>query len=423
MKRAMARDVGTAIVAGMRSVAIAALAFACAAQAQTPGSVNDYQLPPAPSPAAPAPQGPVDNQNPVARPTTPAPATPTPAEPVPRIELPASSPAAAPTDRPAATPAASQRVQRRAQAVATPAPASPATAPAATDAPAPPAALPSAALPAPVAMPAASTAGAGRDLWLALAAGGALLIAVIAFLLWRRRKPAAVAAEEPALTVETPAVDPPAAEPARTEPAAAPVPSPAPPPLAEAAPRPLPRPAFALPAVEVRLAAETLRLSVVYATLSYRLAVTNSGDGPLGALRISGDLASGHASLSIGQQLLLDGSGLDGRHELTGLAPGETANLAGELRLPLAQVVPLRAGAALFFAPLARFLIEAGEEAGVAASFSESRVFTIGLPSDRPGGAMQPLRLDLGPQLFRELDQREIDLSQWLPLDAARRAG
>lgn len=434
MKRAMARDGGTAIIAGMRSVAMAALVFACAAQAQNPGSVDDYRLPPAPSPAAPAAQGPVDSQNPVARPSTPAPASPSTQEPsaqpaaVPRIELPEAPSTAAP--------AGPQRVQRRERPVATQALPTPAAAPTdttdtavTTEAAGPPVALP-APVPAPAAdTPAASASGTRPDVWLAVAAGGALLAAAIGILLWRRRKPTPTPADEPMF--EAPAVDAPAIEPEPASPAATPAPNPAPPPFAEAASRPMPHPAFAAPPLDIQLTVETLRLSVVYATLSYRLTLTNPGQAPLGTLRISGDLASGHASLPIGQQLLLDGDGLDGQHELPGLAPGETAALKGELRLPLAQVIPLRAGSALFFAPLARFLIEAGgkDEPGAnpsanpSARFSESRVFTVGLPSDRPGGSMQPLRLDLGPQLFRELDQREIDLAQWLPLDAARRAG
>jgi hypothetical protein len=155
--------------------------------------------------------------------------------------------------------------------------------------------------------------------------------------------------------------------------------------------------------------------------LSYQLELANRGDAALASLRVAGDMISGHASLPTWQQLSLDGQELELKHEVAALAPGEAATLKGELRVPLAEILPLRAGTAVLFAPLARFRVEATREGRDA--LADTRIFTIGQPSERPGGAMQPFRLDLGPQLFRQVEQREVDLSRWLPLDEARRAG
>lgn len=95
------------------------------------------------------------------------------------------------------------------------------------------------------------------------------------------------------------------------------------------------------------------------------------------------------------QQLSLDGVPLPKMHEVAALFPGETVT-CGEMRIPLADVLPLRAGAVTMFAPLARFLIEA--ERGDGGGFGDTHVFTLGLPSQRRGDTMQPFRLDLGPR-------------------------
>ena len=77
-------------------------------------------------------------------------------------------------------------------------------------------------------------------------------------------------------------------------------------------------------------------------------------------------------------------------HEVPSLAPGETVELKGELRLPLARGMPIRQGAAVVFVPLARF--RAGAAGG------EPRCFTVVVGQPSPRGALQPHRLDLGPR-------------------------
>src|SRR5690606_22889654 len=109
------------------------------------------------------------------------------------------------------------------------------------------------------------------------------------------------------------------------------------------APKPQSQPQPATGPLEFVFEPQSLRLSVVYATLSYRLTLTNRTDTAFTALKVSGDITSGHSSLPIEQQLALDGAPLEAKHDAAALAPGETLSLTGELRIPLAEVLPLRA--------------------------------------------------------------------------------
>ena len=68
---------------------------------------------------------------------------------------------------------------------------------------------------------------------------------------------------------------------------------------------------------------------------------------------------------------------------IAALVPGETLALSGELSCPIAEILPLRAGAALLFAPLARFRIDTQCSQGN--RLSETFIFTLGLPSPRHG--------------------------------------
>jgi hypothetical protein len=235
------------------------------------------------------------------------------------------------------------------------------------------------------------------------------VLGLAGFLLWRRRRPAEAEAHyEPAPPPPEAQPSPPAAltPPPRREPktaAAPPPPSPSPPsqpqpappqPLATAEPRP----------IEMQLEARHLSRALVNATLAYRLTLTNRGGAPAGPLRILGDITSAHASLSAQEQLSLDGGSLATLHEVPALPPGGSLTLSGELRLPLASILPIHSGGARVFVPLARFRIEAASEV------LATRVFVVGQASEVPGGALRPFPLDRGPGVDRILGQRELEL-------------
>jgi hypothetical protein len=126
------------------------------------------------------------------------------------------------------------------------------------------------------------------------------------------------------------------------------------------------------------------------ATLAYQLTLSNKGEAPLEALSVAADLVAAHVSLPREALMAAPDTELPERHAVPSLAPGETVELKGELRLPLAQAMPIRQGQAVVFVPLARF--RAAAEGG------EPRCFTVVVGQPSPRGAIQPIRLDLGPR-------------------------
>jgi outer membrane biosynthesis protein TonB len=352
-------------------------------------SVADFRLPtPTPTPT-PRAQGPVDPNLPPPRPAVPTPSpTPAPA-PTPVITVP-TLPTPSPTPAPAPRSTAS-----RPAPVTTPAPAA-TVAPAQTDlgediAPSPlPQAFPEAASTAAPATAEEDDAGSSFWSWLI----GLLIVAgagLVAFL-WLRRRVGPIG---PVVVpeIERPRVPPP------PEPKPEPAPS-----------SPLPEPAVAAPAdapvaaaphpLYISIEPSKLALTLMNATLSYRLTLTNRGAEPLEDITIAADLVGAHAALQREEQLAGPLTELVERHRLAGLAPDESGEVSGELRLPLAMVRPIIQGKAVLLVPLARFRVSAGGQ--------EPRCFTVvvGQPSPRKDTAIQPVRLDLGPRIYAGLAGR-----------------
>lgn len=187
--------------------------------------------------------------------------------------------------------------------------------------------------------------------------------------------------------------------------------------VAELPRRPLPQPNFSptppapaqaeLPEdISVSFEPVTMRLSLFYATLQYRLVLTATGTRA--PLKVLGDLISAHASLTQDEQLAPPPESLPQIHALPGLSSREPVELKGEIQLPLAAIRALRQGGGAFFVPLVRICL-IGED-GTALR----RVFTLGLPGGAAG--LAPLRTDTGPRSFEPLAAREIELARQLPL-------
>ncbi len=378
---------------GAIRTASAALALGLA----LPAAAQDvFSLPPGTASPAARPAGPVDADAPVVRPRPTQTATPQPSA------TPTAAPAATPTPTTAAT---RQPVVRPNTAPRqTPTTAAPT---ASASAPVDPLALPGAASPAPTAAfptaiptlapaPAASTPAADTAPsfdWTAYAPGallGALaLLALLGGLLWRRRKSGAA----PEVEFEPPVV--PAAQP-EPQAVAPPPPAPAPEPATLAQPEGL----------EIALEARRLDASLMATTLSYQLRLTNHGTTPLTALAIEGDMVAAHSSLPVEQQIANPDHKLELRHALVELAPGESAEFKGEMRLPLTAITPIRAGNAAYFVPLARLRVAAAVTTDE--SLILAQTFVIGELPEQPGGALRPFRLDLGPRTFGKLGQRTV---------------
>lgn len=385
----MTRRVG-AILAGLLTLGLVA-----------PAAAQDvFSLPPGTASPTARPAGPVDADAPVVRPRPTQ--TPTP--------QPSATPSAAPAAAPTPTSAATRQPVVRPSTAPRPAPT------ASTVAPSNPLALPGAASPAPTAAfptaiptlapaPAASTPAAEQapvSDWAAFAVGalvGALaLLALVGGLLWRRRKTGAareIEFEPPVVAKSQPEPQP------EPQPAARPAPTPTP-----AAPIPEPAQAAQPEGLQIALEARRLDASLVATTLAYQLRLTNHGDTPLTALAIEGDMVAAHSSLPVEQQIASPGQKLELRHALVELAPGDSAEFKGELRLPLTAITPIRAGNAAYFVPLARLRVEAAQAADHALVVAQT--FVIGELPEQPGGALRPFRLDLGPRTFGKLGQRAV---------------
>ncbi|SFF95862.1 hypothetical protein SAMN05518801_104157 [Novosphingobium sp. CF614] len=248
---------------------------------------------------------------------------------------------------------------------------------------------------------------------------------VLGFLLMRRRRAPAIEDEAetdrfeaPVGTVEEPLPAPPTLTPVLM-PVLAPV----------LAPATIPAPSFApaLPAEPARASGQmdfepiAMRVSLVYATLQFRLVLTARTAFPAG--RLLGDMISAHGSLSRDEQLAPPPQALAIIQAIPRLAPGQVLDVKGELRLPLAAIRPLRQGAATFMVPLVRLALLGDGQPGLP-RLELGCVFTIGIPGAGP--ALAPLRLDTGPRDFPGLSAREIEAARrtvLLPLDPARAAG
>jgi hypothetical protein len=368
------------------------------AQAQ---SVSDYRLPGATQTPDPRSQGPVDSENPVVsapRPTASAPPT-TPTATATPTPQPTSAPAAG-TSTPAAPRGGAGAPARRASplapaAIPTPASSSSAEAPPSTPA-LPPFATPTGASPLPTppstVLPTTSeppSISKAAWPWPWLAGAAALLVALLGLGWWWRRKPE----REPQVDFEPPVVASP-----RAEPETAPPPAPSTP-----APAPAPTPPAGL---AIELEARRMNASLMATTLSYQLRLTNHGDEPLSALAIEGDMVAAHASLPPERQIASSAERLELRHALVSLAPGESAEFTGDMRLPLASITPIRAGEAAYFVPLARLRVEASTAGGSA--LIETQTFVIGEVANHPGAPLRPFRLDLGPRNYQNLGQRAV---------------
>jgi hypothetical protein len=248
------------------------------------------------------------------------------------------------------------------------------------------AATPAATLPSFANPSAATPEEPARPWWPWIAAAFALGAAAFAGLWWLRRR------SGPVGILVVPEIE---------RPRVPPTPEPAPdlqPELAEA-PAPQPLPAEPHP-LHIGIELRKLTLTLMNATLGYRLTLTNAGLEPLEDIAIAADLIGAHGSLP--REVLLAGPAteLPVTHRLAGLAPGESADVTGEVRVPLAELRPITQGRAQLFVPLARFRIGAQGE--------EPRCFTLvaGQPSPSGNGAIQPVRLDHGPRIYDGLAGR-----------------
>lgn len=217
-------------------------------------------------------------------------------------------------------------------------------------------------------------AGNGSDFPWLWALAGLLAVGLAGLALWWWRREAGV--------IEVPEIERP-----RVVPSALPPKPAAPPPVVSGEP------------LQVALEPQRLSLTLLNATLTWRLELSNAGPTPLTGLVIGADMISAHASMTKEEQLSGPGaSPAVADQRIDRLEPGESHTLSGEFRLPLSQIVPIRQGKAALLLPLARFRVEADGSRPLV------RTFAVGQPGS--GAGLQPFRLDEGPRIFPHLIQR-----------------
>ncbi|MCI4591017.1 hypothetical protein MOK15_13065 [Sphingobium sp. BYY-5] len=377
-----------------------------AQQAQEPAPT--FSLPPAGTAPAPNPnrQGPeldVYRDQPRTAPPVVAPTVVPPPVPVQPAPTPQSTPPRPMPVRPAPEqPRATRPAEREAPATVqpTPAPVAPTNAVEPTNETAP---IIAPSLPAPAtnavetpeAVPAIPTEQGSKLPWVI---GGALaLVALAAFLLLRRRRPVEVE-EEPA----PPAVEVPPPAPAPVAPPA-PVESAPPPPAPVAAPEQRIA-TTGRPWLDMDMAVSQARYSLMGLTIVYSLILHNRGDRPAQDILIRGIVGNAGAQ----QQALLQGffAGDDGLplHSAVSIEPGETRQLAGELRLSPEQIVPVEMGQRSLLIPLAAFDLayrwDAVEDEALGHGRT-ARAFIVGQEQEPRAARLAPLRLDQGPRQYR----------------------
>lgn len=373
-------------------LAIAAVSSAVPARAQdtaqTPApSPGGFRLPTTPAPAPTDVQGPVDPDAPIltrprdTRPTptpTPRPApapTPTPmASPTPRVVPPTRGGSLPPRFTPPAIPTPQQS-----EAVVSGAAPFPEATPDTSILPSAP--VESGPVAAPATAAPAESEQSGLPGWLVPALVGLLAIAFGAFAFLRRRKRVT---EDVAPVIERPRAAPP------------------PPPANPEAATPPPA-ALTGPALLIEANVKQLARSVMAATLSYDLRVTNRSAQPLENVVFGGDFVTAHARIPTEQQLADPSVPLTPVQSLTRLDPGESAQISGEFRLPITEIRPIPHGKAVVYVPLLRVRAEATGMAPIA------RTFVVGLRQPGAGTRLQPFRLDEMPQTYLAVGQQALD--------------
>lgn len=154
--------------------------------------------------------------------------------------------------------------------------------------------------------------------------------------------------------------------------------------------------------LSLAIEARQLSISLMAATLSYRITLTNSGKAPVRGIAIAGDMISAHSSRSTEEQMATSSSALAPCHDIADIPAGKSVQVMGEFRLPLPMIQPIRRGDLALFVPLARLRVEAAQ--GTEGAIVKTAL--IGQRSPRPGAGLQPFRLDLGPRVYREVTQK-----------------
>ena len=268
--------------------------------------------------------------------------------------------------------------------------------------------------PAPVADPPAEDTPSSRALWLAAIAAGVL--ALLGFLLMRRRRGSEVLyqeteiVEEAAVPEEVAPVIPsevlatenvPVLPLTATSLAAAPL-------IAST------RPANdARPRLELAFTPSAASATDEQATVDFALTVTNGGDAPARNVRMEARLfAMGDDHDAVLTRFFADPLA---RPVLVAdtLVPGVGTELRAKVTLPRSAVRPIQVADRTLFVPLVAFnlLYDWGNDGDVHRG-QTAMSYVVGRETNPPAAKMAPFRLDQGPRIYRQVGQRTHQAKQ-----------
>ena len=154
--------------------------------------------------------------------------------------------------------------------------------------------------------------------------------------------------------------------------------------------------------LEVEAHAVTLNRSVMNASISYRLILTNRGRQPITLIEVQGDVTTAHGQIPAEQQLADPAQTLPELHRLARLEPGQRSVLQGEVRLPLREVRAIRQGSVPVFVPLLRLTVRADN------LDPQAHTYVIGTRNAQKGARPNPFRLDEPPRTYAQLTTRAL---------------
>lgn len=227
-----------------------------------------------------------------------------------------------------------------------------------------------------------------------LVAGGALVLALIAAVLWFRRRSRNA-------DIETATTTPADTTPAKAPPPLRPVQPTADEPVASEPNRPH-------PAISIALTPTLARYTMIGVTIGYSITLTNDGAVPAEEITLSRLISNARSGQEQELARFFAQRPEEPVHMVALLAPGESVTLTGEIRLAQEVIMPIQVGERELLIPVVSFSAhyrwDAGEQ-GDAQGYSGA-AFIVGQENDPPAERMAPFRLDQGPKQFRSVGSR-----------------
>ena len=148
--------------------------------------------------------------------------------------------------------------------------------------------------------------------------------------------------------------------------------------------------------------AQNARWTLVGAAVVYRITIRNDGKGPAENVRIA--MMMRNASGAQEQELSAWFSApLDhAAHQIAELAPGESLELQGEVRIAANELTPLAIGSRPVLIPV----VAAKLAHGARAIASIHSAFIVGEEHTPPTERLAPLRMDQGPRQYSNVGTR-----------------